>query len=184
MFHVEQKTYNKMDLKDQIREIADFPKSGINFKDITTLLKNKEAFKEAVLKLYLPFKEKKITKVVSLESRGFIIGGALAYLLGAGFVPIRKAGKLPFETLSVFYELEYGNNSIEIHQDALSSDDVVLIHDDLLATGGTAMAAFQLVQKLHVKDVYFSFLCDLAFIESPIKQQILDYRPHILVTYN
>jgi adenine phosphoribosyltransferase len=172
-----------MNLKSYIREIPDFPKIGINFKDITTLLKEKEAFKYAVDKIYTAFSDKKITKVVSLESRGFIIGGALAFLLEAGFVPIRKSGKLPAETISVFYDLEYGTDSIEIHKDALSPDDVVLVHDDLLATGGTAMAALNLIKKLHVKKIYFSFLCDLSFIDSHEKQQIKEFNPHILISY-
>jgi adenine phosphoribosyltransferase len=182
MFHVEQ-ILTIMNLKSYIREIPDFPKKGINFKDITTLLKEKEAFGSAVESIYTAFRDRKITKVVSLESRGFIIGGALAYLLGAGFVPIRKSGKLPADTISVFYDLEYGTDSIEIHKDALSSNDIVLIHDDLLATGGTAMAALQLVNKLHVAQVYFSFLCDLSFIDTPVKQQIREYMPHILISY-
>jgi adenine phosphoribosyltransferase len=172
-----------MNLKNQIREIPDFPKPGINFKDITTLLKNREALRYAIESIHAAFADKKITKVVSLESRGFIIGGALAYLLNAGFVPIRKAGKLPALTTSVFYELEYGTDSIEIHNDSLTPDDVVLIHDDLLATGGTALAALQLVEKLHVDTIYFSFLCDLKFIDTPLKQKIREYDPHILVTY-
>jgi adenine phosphoribosyltransferase len=172
-----------MNLKNYIREIPDFPKTGINFKDITTLLKEKEAFKYAVENIYSAFKNKKITKVVSLESRGFIIGGALAFLLDAGFVPIRKSGKLPSKTISVFYDLEYGTDSIEIHQDALSPDDIVLIHDDLLATGGTALAALNLIKKFQVKKVYFSFLCDLSFIDSPLKQQIKEFKPHILISY-
>jgi adenine phosphoribosyltransferase len=172
-----------MNLKSYIREIPDFPKPGINFKDITTLLKDKEAFGYAVENIYSAFKDRKITKVVSLESRGFIIGGALAFLLDAGFVPLRKSGKLPSETISVFYDLEYGTDSIEIHKDALSTNDIVLIHDDLLATGGTAMAALQLVNKLRISKVYFSFLCDLSFIDTPLKQLIQEYNPHILISY-
>jgi adenine phosphoribosyltransferase len=172
-----------MNLKSQIREIPDFPREGISFKDITTLLKNKDAFKFAVECIHTAFADKKITKVVSLESRGFIIGGALAFLLNAGFVPIRKAGKLPAKTTSVLYELEYGSDSIEIHNDALTPDDIVLIHDDLIATGGTALAALQLVEKLQVKKVYFSFLCDLKFIDTLPKQKIREFDPHILVTY-
>jgi adenine phosphoribosyltransferase len=172
-----------MDLKKHIREIPDFPKQGINFKDITTLLKNNKALKYAIESIYTAFADKKITKVVSLESRGFIIGGALAFLLDAGFVPIRKAGKLPAETTSVLYDLEYGSDSIEIHNDALSPEDIVLIHDDLLATGGTALAALQLVKKLKVSKIYFSFLCDLKFIDTPLKRKIREFNPHVLVTY-
>jgi adenine phosphoribosyltransferase len=182
LFHVEQ-ILKIMNLKSFIREVPDFPKEGINFKDITTLLKEKEAFKYAVDNIYDEFKDKKITKIVSLESRGFIIGGALSYLLDAGFVPIRKSGKLPSETISVLYDLEYGTDTIEIHKDALNANDIVLIHDDLLATGGTAMAALQLVKKLNVSKIYFSFLCDLSFIVTPIKQLIKEYNPHILINF-
>ena len=153
-----------MELIQYIREIPDFPQKGINFKDITTLIKDPAAFKMVVDQITDHFRNKGITKVVSLESRGFIVGGALAYLLGAGFVPIRKSGKLPAETVSISYELEYGSDMIQIHRDALTPDDVVLIHDDLLATGGTAMAALQLVRKLGVRNIYMSFLIDLGFI--------------------
>lgn len=172
-----------MELKDYIREVPDFPQAGINFKDITTLLKDPIAFQQVVNTITSRFKERGITKIVSLESRGFIVGGALSYTLGAGFVPIRKAGKLPGHTVSVSYALEYGTDSIELHRDSLTPEDVVLIHDDLLATGGTAMAALDLVKKLNVTHIYFSFICDLAFIQSPVKQQIMEYLPHILVKY-
>lgn len=182
MFHVEQKSI-AMDLKKYIREVPDFPHQGIGFKDITTMLKNHEAFGYVVDSITNVFRDKQITKVVSLESRGFIIGGALAYHLKAGFVPIRKSGKLPAKTVSMDYELEYGTDRIEIHEDALDSDDVVLIHDDLLATGGTALAALMLVQKLNVKKVYFSFICDLSFIITPQKDLIRDYDNHILFSY-
>ena len=181
MFHVEQKII--MDLKEYIREIPDFPHAGINFKDITTLLKDRVAFRKVVDSITSNFKDKGITKIVSLESRGFIIGGALAYHLDAGFVPIRKAGKLPAETISISYELEYGIDSVEIHKDALNKNDIVLIHDDLLATGGTAWAALQLVNKFDVQKVYFSFICDLAFIKTPIKKTLGSYFPHILIKY-
>ena len=182
MFHVEQKNYT-MDLKKYIREVPDFPHQGIGFKDITTMLKDPAAFEYVVDNITSVFIGKKITKVVSLESRGFIIGGALAYHLKAGFVPIRKSGKLPAKTVSMDYELEYGTDRIEIHEDALSPNDVVLIHDDLLATGGTALAALQLVQKLKVEKVYFSFICDLGFIKTPQKEIVKNYDNHILVAY-
>jgi adenine phosphoribosyltransferase len=172
-----------MDLKKHIREIPDFPNKGINFKDITTLLKDSEAFCQVVDRITDYFKDKKITKVVTLESRGFIIGGALAYRLHAGFVPIRKAGKLPSKTVSISYELEYGNDVIEMHEDALNVEDVVLIHDDLLATGGTAQAALRLVEKFGVKKVYFSFICDLSFLDTPQKRQLDAFQPHILIKY-
>lgn len=172
-----------MEFKAQIRQVPGFPQPGINFIDITTLLKNPTAFRKVVDNIAGYFQGRGITKVVSLESRGFIIGGALAYQLKAGFVPIRKAGKLPAATISMSYALEYGTDMIQIHQDALKAEDVVLIHDDLLATGGTANAALQLVEKLHVRSVYFSFLCDLEFIKTPLKEKLAEYKPHILVKY-
>lgn len=172
-----------MDLKSYIREVPDFPKEGIGFKDITTMLKDPDAFAYAVDRITDFFRDKKVTKVVSLESRGFIIGGALAYHLKAGFVPIRKSGKLPAKTVSMKYDLEYGTDMIEIHEDALEPDDVVLIHDDLLATGGTAMAALLLVQQLNVKKIYFSFICDLTFIDTKQKQEVHNFEHHILVEY-
>ncbi len=182
MFHVEQKIY-KMNLKTFIREVPDFPQKGINFIDITTMLKNPGAFGFVVDKIFNEFKGKGITKVVSLESRGFIIGGAVAYRLNAGFVPIRKSGKLPAETFSKKYELEYGTDLIEIHKDALDENDVVLIHDDLLATGGTAIAAIELVKELKVKKIYLSFICNLSFLKNRKKDEIEQYNAHILVTY-
>ena len=172
-----------MDLKKQIREIPDFPKEGINFKDITTLLKNREAFNYVVNVIVEKFKNKNITKVIGLESRGFIFGGAIASQLKAGFVPVRKKGKLPGPTLSETYELEYGLDSVEIHADALDENDIVLIHDDLLATGGTAYAALSLVKKMGVKTIYFSFVCDLDFIQTPKKNEIKSFEPQILIKY-
>ncbi|MGQ7870215.1 adenine phosphoribosyltransferase [Sunxiuqinia sp. sy24] len=172
-----------MNLKEIIREIPDYPENGISFKDITTLLKDSGAFNEVVDQVYETFREKGITKIVSLESRGFIVGGAAAYLLNAGFVPIRKKGKLPAETVAESYELEYGSDTIEMHKDALSEDDVVLIHDDLLATGGTALAALNLVEKMNVKKVYFSFICDLKFITNGKKEILSNYETHTIVEY-
>ncbi|PTN08925.1 adenine phosphoribosyltransferase [Mangrovibacterium marinum] len=172
-----------MDLKQYIREIPDYPEKGVNFKDITTLLKDGDAFKAVVDQVCSHFEGRGITKVVSLESRGFIVGGALAYHLEAGFVPARKKGKLPAETIEQTYELEYGTDTIEVHLDALCEDDVVLIHDDLLATGGTALAALKLVQKMKVKQVFFSFICDLKFIENGNKALLDEYETHSVVTY-
>jgi adenine phosphoribosyltransferase len=172
-----------MDLKSKIREIPDFPSVGISFKDITTLLKEKDAFRFVTNLIADQFKEKQITKVIGIESRGFIIGGALASKLNAGFVPVRKAGKLPAETLAETYELEYGKDTVEIHRDALLEDDVVLIHDDLLATGGTTQAVLNLVKKAGVKTIYFSFICDLGFIQTSSKENIQKFDPHILVKY-
>lgn len=173
-----------MDLKKEIREIADYPKEGISFKDITTLFKNKEAIRFVTDTIYNNFRDKGITKVVGLEARGFVFGGAVANQLNAGFVPVRKRGKLPSDILQETYELEYGSDIVEMHVDALSSDDIVLIHDDLLATGGTAVAALKLAQKCGVRQIYFSFICDLEFIETPNKQLLRDYETQVLVKYN
>lgn len=172
-----------MNLKKVIREIPDYPKKGISFKDVTTLFKNKEAIKYVNKEISENFKEKGITKVLGLEARGFVFGGALANLLDAGFVPVRKRGKLPAEKISENYELEYGTDSVEMHVDALSEDDIVLIHDDLLATGGTAYAALKLAKRCGVKKIYFSFVCDLEFIETDKKKAIKEYETQILVKY-
>ncbi len=137
----------KSDLKDCIRNIPDFPKPGILFRDITTLLKDKSAFKKAVNALANKFKNKKIDVVVAVEARGFILGGAVAEKLGAGFIPVRKKGKLPWRTNSVTYALEYGTDTLEMHQDAIKPKDKVLIVDDLLATGGTVVAVTDLIKQ-------------------------------------
>ena len=173
-----------MDLKKEIREIQDYPKTGINFKDITTLILNPKALNFVVDSVVDEFKEKGITKVVGLEARGFICGGAIAGKLDAGFVPVRKPNKLPAEVISETYELEYGNDKVEMHIDALNENDVVLIHDDLLATGGSALAALNLVKKCGVKEIYFSFICDLEFISTPKKDEIFKYNNQILVKYS
>src|SRR5664279_109004 len=172
-----------MELKKYVRTIEDYPIEGISFKDITTLFKEPVAFKSVVNQITNYCQGKGITKIVSLESRGFIVGGALAYCLDAGFVPIRKKGKLPSEVLSESYELEYGVDTIEIHVDALNEDDVVLIHDDLLATGGTALAALYLVQQLKVKKIYFSFIVDLTFIQTDKKKELANYDTHSVIQY-
>lgn len=172
-----------MDLKSFVREIENYPIEGISFKDITTLLKEPVAFKNVVDQISDFCKDKQITKIVSLESRGFIVGGAVAYCLNAGFVPIRKKGKLPAEVIKESYELEYGVDSIEMHVDALNEDDVVLIHDDLLATGGTALAALNLVKKMNVKKIYFSFICDLTFIQTEKKRELAQYETHSVIQY-
>jgi adenine phosphoribosyltransferase len=172
-----------MELKNFVRTIENYPIEGISFKDITTLLKNPIAFNNVVDQISEYYKDKGITKIVSLESRGFIVGGAVAYCLNAGFVPIRKKGKLPAPVLNESYELEYGVDSIEIHVDALNGDDVVLIHDDLLATGGTALAALYLVKQLNVKKIYFSFICDLTFIETEKKKELSSYETHSVIQY-
>lgn len=149
------------EIKKSIRNIPDFPIPGIQFKDITTAFKDGAVLKDIAEKMYEQFKDKGITKIVGIESRGFIMGAVLAEKLGVGFVPIRKKGKLPAETLSVTYEKEYGTDTIEIHKDALSTDDIVLVHDDLLATGGTMLAAEKLIMKAGVKKIYFHFIIEL-----------------------
>ena len=153
-------------LKKSVRNIPDFPIPGIQFKDVTTLFKGAENLKELSAELIDRYKNRGITKVVGIESRGFIMGPIMALELGAGFVPIRKPGKLPAETIEESYEKEYGTDTIQIHKDALSPDDVVLIHDDLLATGGTMLAAYNLVRKMGVKKIYVNFLIELEDLKA------------------
>ena len=154
-----------MDLASTIRSVPDFPVKGILFYDITTLLKNPEALKESIDQLASRYQNTAIDLVVGVESRGFIYGTALAYKLGAGFVPVRKPGKLPAETLIESYELEYGTNSIEIHVDAIQKGQKVLVVDDLLATGGTAKATCNLVEKLGGEVVGVAFMIELNFLK-------------------
>jgi len=144
-----------------VRNIPDFPIKGIQFKDITTLFQSPSHLKELSDILYERYKEKGITKVVGIESRGFFMGPQLAVRLNAGFVPIRKPGKLPYKVIEEKYTKEYGEDTIQIHEDALTKEDVVLIHDDLLATGGTMVAAHKLVKKMDVKKIYINFLIEL-----------------------
>lgn len=144
-----------------LREIPDFPIPGILFYDVTTLFKNAECLQEMLDSLYELYKDKGITKVVGIESRGFILGGALATRLGAGFVMARKPGKLPAETIEETYAKEYGTDCIQIHKDAIDENDVVLLHDDLLATGGTMAAAYRLVQKCGAKKSLINFVIEL-----------------------
>jgi adenine phosphoribosyltransferase len=171
----------KSDLKEYIRSVQDFPKQGIVFRDITTLLKNPAALKEAFEQLYASTEGLKIDKVVGIESRGFIFGAMLAEKLNVGFVPVRKPGKLPAETEKEFYDLEYGKDSIEIHKDAISPSDKVLIHDDLLATGGTAKAAINLVEKLGGEVVQVLFLVELSFLKG--REKLKRYNVKSLVDY-
>jgi adenine phosphoribosyltransferase len=144
-----------------LREIPDFPIPGILFYDVTTLFKNAECLNEMLDSLYELYKDKGITKVVGIESRGFILGGALAAKLNAGFVMARKPGKLPAETIEETYAKEYGTDCIQIHKDAISENDIVLLHDDLLATGGTMAAAYRLVEKCGAKKTYINFVIEL-----------------------
>lgn len=149
-------------LKDYIRNIPDFPKPGILFRDITTLLKDRQAFKEALNLLASKYKNKKIDYVVAVEARGFILGGALAKELNAGFIPVRKKGKLPYKTKSVTYDLEYGSDSLEIHEDAIAPGDSILVVDDLLATGGTVKAVTDLIKQLKAEIIGIAFLIELV----------------------
>lgn len=156
-------------LKDLIRDIPDFPKKGIIFKDITPLLKDNAAFRGVVDILVDRYKDKKIDVVASVEARGFILGSTVAYKLGAGMVPIRKRGKLPYKTINVTYDLEYGTDTLEMHEDAISRGDKVLIVDDLLATGGTAKAVCELIQKGGGEIVEIAFLIELEFLKGRTK---------------
>lgn len=148
-------------LKNSIRNIPDFPIPGIQFKDVTTLFKDAECLQILSDIMYEKYKDRGITKVVGIESRGFIMGPILATRLKVGFVPIRKPGKLPAEVIEESYEKEYGTDSIQIHKDALDENDVVLLHDDLLATGGTMIAACNLVKKLNPKKLFVNFIIEL-----------------------
>lgn len=148
-------------LKDYIRTIPDYPKPGIQFRDITTLLSDAQGFRQAVDAMVQPFAGKRITQVAGIESRGFILGGAVAHQLSAGFIPLRKKGKLPHATVSIAYSLEYGVDKMEIHRDAVTKGDKVLVIDDLIATGGTAEAACRLIKQLGAEIVAACFVIDL-----------------------
>ncbi len=149
-------------VKSKVRNIPDFPIPGIQFKDLTTAFKDAEALGIMCDEIAALYKGKGITKVVGIESRGFICGTGVALKLDAGFVPIRKPGKLPSDTVSVDIKKEYGTDTIEMHRDSITSDDVVLIHDDLLATGGTMLGALELVKQMNPKKVYVNFICGLS----------------------
>lgn len=152
------------ELRAKIREIPDFPKPGILFYDITTLLKDPVAYKAAIDAMLAPYADQKVDLVVGMESRGFIFSAPMAYQLGAGLVPVRKLGKLPAETISVEYALEYGSNTLEVHRDAIEPGQRVLIVDDLLATGGTVRGTVELVQRLRGDIVGLAFLVELTFL--------------------
>lgn len=152
-------------LKSKLRTVPDFPIPGILFWDVTTLFNDPEGLAETLDILYDMYKDKGITKVVGIESRGYVLGAALAARLGAGFVLARKKGKLPAETLSIEYSKEYGTDTVEIHSDALKADDVVLIHDDLIATGGTAAAIERLVRRFGVTKIYVNFIIEIEELE-------------------
>ncbi|MFH1504764.1 MAG: adenine phosphoribosyltransferase [Candidatus Omnitrophota bacterium] len=160
-----------MDLAKHIRDIPDFPKEGILFRDITTVLSNTQAYKKSIDELAELLKDKDIDYIVAAESRGFIFGGALAYKLGCGFIPVRKPGKLPYKTYSHSYSLEYGEDSLEIHQDAFPEGSSILVLDDLLATGGTALALVKLTEKLKGKIAAAAFLIELTALKGREKLQ-------------
>ena len=168
-------------LAETIRTIPDFPKKGILFRDITTLLKDPDALHEAVAIFTHRYKNSRIDKVVCIESRGFILGSAIAVGLGAGFVPIRKKGKLPAEVVSESYALEYGADIIEMHVDALQAGDRILLHDDLLATGGTMGAAINLVEKLHADIIGISFMIELSALNG--RSHLRNYDVFSLIQY-
>ena len=149
-------------IKSKIRDVLDFPKKGIVFKDLTTVFKDPRALHIIGWDLSQLYRDKGITKVVGIESRGFIGGSILAFELGAGFVPARKPGKLPADTVSCSYDKEYGKDTIEIHRDALTPDDIVVIHDDVLATGGTMAAVYNLVKSMNPKKIYVNFIIELG----------------------
>ncbi len=158
-----------MDIKSKIRAIPDFPKKGIMFRDITTLLKDAHGFSHVVNELFERYKNQKIDYVVGIESRGFILGAALAHKLGIGFVPIRKKGKLPAEVIREEYELEYGKDVVEIHKDALLKGDKVILVDDLIATGGTALASCKLIEKVGAEILECAFVVDLPDLKGKEK---------------
>jgi adenine phosphoribosyltransferase len=161
--------------KSRIRTIPDYPKPGIQFRDITTLLADSVGFRKAVDELVQPFTGSRIDKVAGIEARGFIVGGAVAHQLGVGFIPVRKTGKLPWETIGLDYELEYGTDRVEIHRDAVNPGDRVLLVDDLIATGGTAEATVRLIEQAGGRIVGCSFVIDLPDLGGRKRLESLDY---------
>jgi adenine phosphoribosyltransferase len=169
------------DLRAMIREVPDFPKPGIRFYDITTLLKQGDAFREVIDRMADQIGDTKVDVVVGMESRGFIFSAPLAYKLGAGFVPVRKLGKLPAETIEVEYELEYGTATLEIHSDAIGKGQNVLIVDDLLATGGTVMGTIELVRRLGGEIAGLSFMVELTALHG--RDKLGEFEIHTLISY-
>jgi adenine phosphoribosyltransferase len=171
-----------MNLKSLIRDVPDFPKPGIVFKDITTLIKDGDAFKDACQQMAEKYKNTQVDKVVSIEARGFLFGAPVAYLLGAGIVPVRKPKKLPSDRERIDYQLEYGTDTLEIHRDGIEPGERVLIVDDLLATGGTALATCQLVEKVGGNVMGVIFLVELGFLKG--REILKDYEVKSLITYD
>jgi adenine phosphoribosyltransferase len=176
--------YTRAMLIDHIRTIPDYPKPGIQFRDITTLLADPIAYRETIDQLAAPYQNARIDRVVGIEARGFILGGALADRLHAGFVPVRKKGKLPHETLRVAYALEYGTDEIEIHRDAIAHGERVLLVDDLIATGGTALAAVQLLETLDATIVAAAFVIDLPELGGSEKLRACGIATHTLLSFD
>ena len=176
--------YTRAMLIDHIRTIPDYPKPGIHFRDITTLLADQIAYRETIDQLAAPYQNARIDRVVGIEARGFILGGALADRLHAGFVPVRKKGKLPHETLRVAYALEYGTDEIEIHRDAIAHGERVLLVDDLIATGGTALAAVQLLETLDATIVAAAFVIDLPELGGSEKLRARGIATHTLLSFD
>lgn len=168
-------------LKNKIRDIADFPQPGIVFKDITPLVQDPVMLRECIDALIAPFRESNITAVAGMEARGFIFGSLAAWELGVGFIPLRKPGKLPYDVQRVDYDLEYGNASLEAHIDAIEPGDKILLIDDVLATGGTARASCELVEKLGGEVVACAFVMELGFLDG--RQQLQNYPLYSLMTY-
>ena len=169
------------ELKNSIRNIPDFPKKGILFRDITTLLKDGQNFKNAVEIIAAKYQEEKIDKVAAVEARGFIFGGAIAYKLGAGFVPVRKKGKLPARVREVTYQLEYGTDTLQLHRDAIAPEDKVLVVDDLLATGGTAQATCQLIKETGAEICGVEFLIELTDLKGI--EKLKGYPVHSIIKF-
>ena len=171
-----------MNLKDYIRSVPDFPKPGIMFRDITPLLKSADAMKEVIRRLAAPFRNAGVTSILAAEARGFVFGAPLAMELGAAFVPVRKPGKLPWETHKFSYDLEYGSDSLEIHCDAIGAGDRVLLVDDLLATGGTIEACMKLAQLQNATVVGAAFVIELAFLNG--RKRLNAIQVNSLISYN
>jgi len=172
----------EIDLRAKIRTVPDFPKKGVMFKDITTLLQDHEAFHYAVQEMLKHFRDKRIDKVVSAESRGFIFGSAIAYELGAGFIPLRKPGKLPWRKIREEFDTEYSRDAFEMHEDAVRSGENVLIVDDLLATGGTMQAATRLIEKLGGKIIGITMLIELGFLKG--REKLKGYDVFTVINYD
>ncbi|MTI67643.1 MAG: adenine phosphoribosyltransferase [Firmicutes bacterium] len=170
-----------MDIKSKIRNIKDFPKEGIDFKDITTVLKDKEAFNYCIKEMAKNLKDMDFDLIVGPEARGFLIGAPLAYELNVGFVPVRKPGKLPAETITYEYELEYGTDTLEMHKDSIKPGQKVVIADDLLATGGTVKSTIEMIEKLGGEVVNISFLIELEFLKG--KDSLKEYNVESLVKF-